>query len=472
MTQKSVTRDRPKAYKSRRRVLLQDVAFSELASLLSILFMRWLSEPSFGFTSSVLVWLACGLLATVTGIALSDSSAVVKRYTTTRTLQRVLASIGIKEVLMLAVLLTGLVKTPSAMATALLMSSDVLFTSLFLLYLRWTARLVREEHEAVAELSGRKTAVVRGTSPQAVLLMEELEKGGTYDVVAFITDDPALSGRILEEKPVYYCVDDVRLRQLQWMFGGIDCIFCPRDGEMPGPAGHDDESGHNDRTDHTPATGNADNNKETPQASESIPMPDRMSLAQYMVKRAFDTGLSAVLLVVFSPLLAVCAIAVKLEDGGPVIYKQERIGRGGKPFYIYKLRSMRLDAENGRPVLYKGNEDSRVTRVGRFFRQHHLDELPQLYNVFRGDMSFIGYRPERKYYIDKIMERDPRYRYLYQIRPGVTSYATLYNGYTDSLEKMLRRLDLDLYYLRNHSLAFDAKVLGLTFLSIVGGKKF
>lgn len=458
MTQKSVTRDRPKAYKSRRRVLLQDVAFSELASLLSILFMRWLSEPSFGFTSSVLVWLACGLLATVTGIALSDSSAVVKRYTTTRTLQRVLASIGIKEVLMLTALLTGLVKTPSAMATALLMSSDVLFTSLFLLYLRWTARLVREEHEAVAELSGRKTAVVHGTSPQAVLLMEELEKGGTYDVMAFITDDPALSGRILEEKPVYYCVDDVRLRQLQWMFGGIDCIFCPR---SIGRADNDDTKADNN-----------DNNKETPQASESIPMPDRMSLAQYMVKRAFDTGLSAVLLVVFSPLLAVCAIAVKLEDGGPIIYKQERIGRGGKPFYIYKLRSMRLDAENGRPVLYKGNEDSRVTRVGRFFRQHHLDELPQLYNVFRGDMSFIGYRPERKYYIDKIMERDPRYRYLYQIRPGVTSYATLYNGYTDSLEKMLRRLDLDLYYLRNHSLAFDAKVLGLTFLSIVGGKKF
>lgn len=108
----------------------------------------------------------------------------------------------------------------------------------------------------------------------------------------------------------------------------------------------------------------------------------------------------------------------------------------------------------------------------RFFRQHHLDELPQLWNVLRGDMSFIGYRPERPFYISQIIEQDPRYRYLYLIRPGVTSYATLYNGYTDSLEKMLRRLDLDLYYLRNHSLLFDAKVLGLTFLSIVGGKKF
>ena len=133
---------------------------------------------------------------------------------------------------------------------------------------------------------------------------------------------------------------------------------------------------------------------------------------------------------------------------------------------------MRLDAEQGGPALYSGDSDDRLTKVGRFLRQHHLDELPQLWNVLRGDMSFIGYRPERQYYIDQIMERNPRYRYLYQIRPGVTSYATLYNGYTDTLEKMLTRLDLDLYYLRNHSVLFDAKVLGLTFLKIVSGRKF
>ena len=134
---------------------------------------------------------------------------------------------------------------------------------------------------------------------------------------------------------------------------------------------------------------------------------------------------------------------------------------------------MRLDAEaGGKPALYSGDDDPRLTKVGKFLRQHHLDELPQLWNVFRGDMSFIGYRPERQFYIDQIMERNPRYRYLYQIRPGVTSYATLYNGYTDTLEKMLTRLDLDLYYLRNHSVLFDAKVLGLTFLSIVTGRKF
>ena len=123
-------------------------------------------------------------------------------------------------------------------------------------------------------------------------------------------------------------------------------------------------------------------------------------------------------------------------------------------------------------ALYKGGADPRMTRVGKFLRVHHLDELPQLWNVFVGDMSFIGPRPERKFYIDQIMERDPRYRYLYQIRPGVTSYATLYNGYTDTVDKMLRRLRYDLFYLEHRSWLFDFKILVKTFLNIAFGKKF
>ena len=202
-------------------------------------------------------------------------------------------------------------------------------------------------------------------------------------------------------------------------------------------------------------------------------MAGRMNAFGRFIKRAFDVSLSSILLIVFLPLIIICSLAVLIEDGAPVIYSQERIGKGGRPFRILKFRSMRRDAEAmGIPRLYSGENDPRLTRVGKFIRQHHLDELPQLWNVLRGDMSFIGYRPERQFYIDRIMEKNPRYRYLYQIRPGVTSYATLYNGYTDTLEKMLTRLDLDLYYLRNHSVWFDIRVLGLTFLRIVGGKKF
>lgn len=131
-----------------------------------------------------------------------------------------------------------------------------------------------------------------------------------------------------------------------------------------------------------------------------------------------------------------------------------------------------MDAEKNGPALFDSENDDRLTHIGRFLREHHLDELPQLWNVFKGDMSFIGPRPERKFFIDQIMKHDSRYELLYQIRPGVTSYATLYNGYTDTMEKMLRRLEYDLYYLEHYSLLTDAKILFKTFVSIVFGKKF
>lgn len=189
-----------------------------------------------------------------------------------------------------------------------------------------------------------------------------------------------------------------------------------------------------------------------------------------LAKRCFDFTLAGLLMLIFSPLYLVCYIAVRREDGGPAIFKQERIGRGGRPFHILKFRSMRLDAEKDGPQLYT-EDDSRLTKVGKFLREHHLDELPQLLNVFRGDMSFIGYRPERQFYIDQIMKVDGRYKCLYQIRPGVTSYATLYNGYTDTLDKMVKRLQYDLYYLQHGSALLDLRILWLTFYKIVGGKK-
>lgn len=199
---------------------------------------------------------------------------------------------------------------------------------------------------------------------------------------------------------------------------------------------------------------------------------DGMNEFERNIKRIIDFCTALVCLVLFSPLMLACYIAIKREDGGPAIFRQERIGRFGRPFTIYKFRSMRVDAEKDGPALYQHENETRMTKVGKFLRTHHLDELPQLWNVVKGEMAFIGPRPERKYFIDKIMEKDPRYTYLYQVRPGVTSYATLYNGYTDTMEKMLRRLELDLYYLERRSLWFDAKLLLLTFINIAFGKKF
>lgn len=199
---------------------------------------------------------------------------------------------------------------------------------------------------------------------------------------------------------------------------------------------------------------------------------DGMNEVERNVKRIFDFIVAFVALIVFSPLFIICYFAVKHEDGGPAIFKQERIGRFGRPFYIYKFRSMRVDAEKNGPALYQHERDTRMTKVGKFLRVHHLDELPQLCNVLKGEMSFIGPRPERKFYIDQIMLQDARYEYLYQIRPGVTSYATLYNGYTDTMEKMLKRLELDLYYLKHRSWWFDITILFKTFVNLAIGKKF
>ena len=201
-------------------------------------------------------------------------------------------------------------------------------------------------------------------------------------------------------------------------------------------------------------------------------IPDGMNGFERNVKRIVDCMIAVILMILFSPLFLICYLAVKSEDGGPAIFKQERIGRFGRPFYIYKFRSMRLDAEKHGPALYAGGKDGRLTRIGKFLREHHLDELPQLWNVFCGDMAFIGPRPERQFFIDQIMKEDPRYRFLFQIRPGVTSYATLYIGYTDTLEKMVRRLRYDLFYLEHRSWGFDFKILFMTFMSIVFGKKF
>ena len=161
---------------------------------------------------------------------------------------------------------------------------------------------------------------------------------------------------------------------------------------------------------------------------------------------------------------------LKRQKNGPAIFSQERIGYRGKPFTIYKFRT--LSKAEDKPQLVAKCDDSNSTKTERFLREHHLDELPQLWNVLIGDMSLVGPRPERKYYIDQIMEIDNSYVLIYEMRPGLTSEATLYNGYTDSMEKMLKRLQMDIHYLENRSLALDFSITMRTAASIISGKKF
>lgn len=198
----------------------------------------------------------------------------------------------------------------------------------------------------------------------------------------------------------------------------------------------------------------------------------RLTSGQAALKRSFDILTAVGASVLFSPLIAAIALAIWLNDFHNPIFSQKRVGRRGRIFTIYKFRSMRIDSESdGIPRLCE-EHDSRLTRIGAFLRNHHLDEFPQLWNVLRGDMSIVGPRPERPFFTERIVERYPEYVLLTSLRPGLFSEATLYNGYTETIEQMIRRAEMDLDYLRGYSFARDLKIIGETTLSIIGGKKF
>lgn len=198
---------------------------------------------------------------------------------------------------------------------------------------------------------------------------------------------------------------------------------------------------------------------------------DSMNRFQLVLKRLSDIVFAIIGLILLSPLFLVFSI-ILLFQHGPVFFSQERIGYQGKPFRIYKFRSMRCDAEKDGIPRLKEERNRYLTPFGSFLRNHHLDELPQLWNVLIGDMSFVGPRPERQYFIDQIGRLTDDYKYIYLMRPGVTSYATIHNGYTDTMEKMLRRLELDLDYLDHRTLFIDFKIIVQTFLSMFCGRKF
>jgi lipopolysaccharide/colanic/teichoic acid biosynthesis glycosyltransferase len=190
---------------------------------------------------------------------------------------------------------------------------------------------------------------------------------------------------------------------------------------------------------------------------------------QQNLKHFMDIIISFLALIILSPLFLVLIIGVKLSSKGPVFYKQDRIGRNGKPFTIYKFRSMYMDAELNGPELSSKN-DSRVTKFGRFMRKSRLDEIPNFYNVLRGDMSLVGPRPERDFFIDRIVERAPQYTQLLKVKPGITSWGQVKYGYAENVDQMIRRMKYDLLYLENMSLYVDVKILIYTLMTIIKAK--
>ena len=196
--------------------------------------------------------------------------------------------------------------------------------------------------------------------------------------------------------------------------------------------------------------------------------PEMMPSWQKTVKRIMDLFISIIAIIILSPVFIILTIFIKSGSNGEIIFKQERIGFKNEPFQIYKFRSMYADSEKNGPQL-SSKYDSRITNIGRFMRKTRLDETPQFFNVIKGDMSLVGPRPERQYFINKIIDKAPHYKHLSKVKPGITSWGQVKYGYAENVDEMIARLKFDLLYVENMSLSLDVKILFYTVIIMLKG---
>lgn len=319
---------------------------------------------------------------------------------------------------------------------------------------------------------GRRRAVIIGTGPRAALLAADIAAHPALglDVVGFIKECHTASaipslhtlGDLdhLDTTLVQHCISEV-----------IIAVQSSRHDELLRIIGHCE--GKNvgikilpDMYDILSGAARTTQIYGTPLIDLSPPL---LSPFAENVKRLFDICLSLTVLTLFFPVLLLLALIVWIDTKASPIYTQTRVGRHGRHFTIYKFRSMRKDAENGVPLLTQRN-DARITPFGRFLRKYRLDELPQFWNVLIGDMSVVGPRPERPYFVEKLKAIAPHYARLHRVRPGVTSWGQVKFGYASSIEEMLERMKYDLFYIENMSLMMDFKILLATLYVIVAGR--
>lgn len=483
-------------------ILILDLSISTLASLVAVLCVRWLGDPFGSLQHFVYIWVPFAAVSALVGFFALRSYRIVLLHSSYRSIGRILSATVVKESILALLIAFKLFNLSAMNIEFLVLMFDCLFTIFLLIFVRvmiiWVYDVMQDSPEANIN---RLFVLVYGTSNKSISMVTRFRTSPHYKIVGFLTPYKDRAGMKYQSLTAYSFDEESDLLRLKQQLG-LDGILFTRERDtsverervisscvklgihvMMAPEVEELEivdPEREARVDYetisvtplavSPDSGGSKGKLIAP--GDPAFIPDGMTSFERNTKRFFDFCIATGCIIVFSPLFLIVWASIKLEDGGPALYKQERIGRFGRPFNIYKFRSMKLDAEAAGPALFAGDDDPRLTKVGKFIRAHHLDELPQLFNVWCGDMAFVGPRPERKFYIDKIMAKDSRYAYLYQIRPGVTSYATYYNGYTDTIEKMLRRLQYDLFYLKHRSWWFDMKVLWMTFRSIIGGKKF
>jgi exopolysaccharide biosynthesis polyprenyl glycosylphosphotransferase len=205
--------------------------------------------------------------------------------------------------------------------------------------------------------------------------------------------------------------------------------------------------------------------------SAAVALPHAGSVSLYAAKRIMDLIIASAVLVLTVPLSLVVALLVKLEDGGPVIFSQQRVGHRGMPFTLHKFRSMRVDAEAETGPTWAREDDPRVTRVGRWIRALRIDEIPQMWNVLRGEMSFVGPRPERPEFVGSLRAAIPFYDERHAVRPGITGWAQLHLPYAATVDDARRKLDYDLYYLKHLSIGLDLAIMVRTTAMILFGRR-
>ena len=212
-----------------------------------------------------------------------------------------------------------------------------------------------------------------------------------------------------------------------------------------------------------PVTKNIVDEIDTPELAEACRAQDTRNLGYRAFKRAFDIVGSLLLIICTLPIMLFCALGVRLSSPGPIIFKQQRVGRNKKPFYMYKFRTMEQQSEEEEKKAWTVRDDPRVTGIGKFLRRTSLDELPQLFNILKGDMSLVGPRPERPLFVERFREEIPRYMVKHQVRPGLTGWAQV-NGFRGDTS-IKKRIDCDIYYIENWNIGIDIKIIFLTFFT-------